>query len=96
MATEVWLEHIGIIHMSPKMTAAKMEETGYTSLSKPDMLELARIIEWLDKENTLTMLFWRWKKMNGTMIVDGKQSVYWRLLVRVLHFLSRSKTACPF
>lgn len=84
MSVLVWLEDIGIIHMGSTMTPLDYVETGYTSLSMPDMVKLARIIQWLDTEKLVVMMFWRWKQCNTSDV--GTEQTYWRLCPCITFF----------
>ena len=85
MATEIWLDEIGIIHMGPRETAPENDAKGSTMLMSGEILKLAEILLWLDERNITNMAFWEWKHMKGEDPDTGPFE-YWRLCPRITFF----------
>jgi len=79
----VWLEDIGIIHMGPRMTAAKSKYHSSTMLNKSKMKKLVEILEWIEKEKLSNIMFWEWKHIKGESDEFGPYN-YWRLCPRIM------------
>lgn len=84
MANFVWLENLGIVHMSNSMTPEKAEEFGSTVISEKHIKELSDILLWLSEHKIGYMPFWNWKHIQKDATENFPACDYWLLCPKIM------------
>jgi hypothetical protein len=80
MAVDIWLEHLTVVSMGLDKTPRQCIKEGSFVLQTEEIVELNKILHWLNENNIMFMAFWDWK------IFSGEEREYVKLCPRLMFF----------